>query len=411
MSQPVPKLVDHLFRHASGRVVAGLTRQFGPRYLQLAEDALQEASLKALRLWPYRGVPDQPEAWLRTVARNQMIDALRREGRFSRPGELQDIAADAAADPDADLLAMLLMCCHPKVAPDAQVALMLKVVAGFDVREIARAFLAKEATVAQKLTRARRTIRDGCERLIAPDDTATAVRIDAVSAALYLMFNEGHAMSSGDAHISRDLCDEAIRLTRLVCERSGADRPDLDALLALMLFQASRLPARITRTGDILTLEEQDRALWDRDMIDAGVELLNRSARCWTLTAYHLQAGIASLHCLAPDYISTDWASILEHYDALVELSDSPLARLNRCVALAMVAGPCAGLRELNRILESTALERYALLHATAGELAWLNGDRPQAVASFDRARELVTTEPERRLIERKAARVTDVAR
>jgi RNA polymerase sigma-70 factor (ECF subfamily) len=404
VSRQVPELVDHLFRHTSGRVVGSLVSRLGAEHLELAEDAVQEALLKALRLWPFRGVPELPEAWIRRVAFNQALDALRREGRLRDrlPALADDPHADLSHDPDGDLLSLMLMCCHPAIPRDAQVALMLKTLAGFSVPEIARAFLAKEATIGQRLSRARRTIRERQLALDAPLDEEVEARLDAVLATLYLMFNEGYSMSSGDRLISADLCAEAIRLARLLANRPLTSRPEVEALLALMLLQAARLPARTSPDGALLTLAEQDRRLWDRRLIDEGLDALARSASGDRLSAYHLQAGIAACHAVALDYDSTDWPAILDQYDALVRLSGSPLVALNRAVAVAMVHGDEAGLAALERIQPGGELESYPLYHVTVGELAARSGDRGKALRRYGRARELARTSPERALIERR---------
>ncbi len=399
MSQSVPALVDHLFRHSSGQVIASLMRRVGAQHLELVEDSVQEAIIKALRQWPYRGVPENPEAWLWRVAYNNALDGLRRDARKHdwEPGFEQ-----FPGSVDEDVLALMLACCHPGVSKEGQVALILKLVAGFSVPEISRAFLTRDATTYQRLRRGRQALADAGVEVVAPDVQQAHERLDALLAALYLLFNEGYALSAGERHISRELCDEAIRLTRLVADWDALGRPDVDALLALMLFQAARMPGRLGLEGEILTLEQQDRRLWDRAMIDAGVEALNRSACGVRLTSYHLQAGIASLHCLSPAYCQTDWPAILDLYDALVELDGSSLIKLNRTVALAMVHGPAAGLRELDQVLDRDVLERYALFHATRGELAARCDERERAIASYRRARLLVQSTPERRLIERR---------
>jgi RNA polymerase sigma-70 factor (ECF subfamily) len=388
-------------------VVGSLARRLGAEHLELAEDAVQEALLKALRLWPYRGVPENPEGWIRRAAFNQALDALRREGRLRDrlPRLLGDDASiDDGIDPDEDLLAMMLMCCHPEIPRDAQVTLILKTLAGFSVPEIACAFLAKEAAIGQRLSRARRTIRERRLELDRPLDEEVAARLDAVLATLYLIFNEGYSKSSGDSLISADLCNEAIRLTRLLTGRPLTSRPEVDALLALMLLQAARLPARLSTERALLTLEEQDRALWDRALIDEGLDLLARSARGDVLSAYHLQAGIAACHALAPDYTSTDWPAILEQYDALMERSASPLVALNRAVAVAMVHGDAAGLAAIEGIEGVGELEGYTLYHVTVGELAARVGDGERALCRYGRALGLARTAPERALIERRMA-------
>jgi len=401
VSQDVASLVDHLFRHSAGRVVASLVRKLGPQHLELAEDAFQEGLIKALRSWPYRGAPEYPEAWLRRVAFNHALDALRRDGRKRMWDESFE---SIEADPDDDVLAMMLICCHPAVAPAGQVALILNLVAGFSVPEISRAFLTSDATIYQRLRRGRLAVAaaDGAQ---VQDAWRSDERIDALLAALYLLFNEGYALSSGERHISRDVCEEAIRLTSLIAEWDAIDRPDIDALLALMLLQAARIPSRVGPDEDIVTLALQDREKWDRALIDAGLEALARSARGETLTSYHLQAGIAALHCIAPSYGETDWTSILDHYDALVEIEGTSVVALNRAVAFSMVHGPSAGLDLLDELLARHALEDYALFHATIGELAAQSGDRPRAIQSYARARSLVQSTPERKLLDLRLAR------
>ena len=403
MTVSVPALVDHLFRHASGRVLGSLVRKLGPQHLELAEDALQESIVRALRVWPYRGLPDHPEAWIRRVAYNQALDVLRREGRR----EPWDSGYDELAAPaDDDVLAMMLLCCRPDISRTGQVALMLKLVAGFSVQEIARVFLTSEATIYQRIGRARKAIAGAADAQVVawPSDQ----RVDALLPALYLLFNEGYAMTSGDRHVSGELCQEAIRLTRIVADWNELDWPDVDALLALLLLQAARIPGRVGPAGDILTLAEQDRNLWDRRLIDEGIDLLNLSARGGELTSYHLQAGIAAAHCLAQSYAETDWNLILDHYDGLLDLEGSAVVELNRAVAYAMVHGPAAGLAELDHRLDASALDGYALFHATVGELAARSGHRPRAREGYTRARDLVRSAPEQRLIERRLACMVD---
>ncbi len=255
MSQNVASIVDHLFRHSAGRVVASLVQKLGPQHLELAEDAFQEALIKALRSWPYRGAPNYPEAWLRRVAFNHALDVLRREGRKQI---WDDSFERIAANPDDDVLAMMLFCCHPAVAPVGQVALILNLVAGFSVPEIAGAFVTSDATIYQRLRRGRLALAASDN-----DDVADAwnsdERIAALLAALYLLFNEGYALTFGERHVSREVCEEAIRLTRLVAEWDAIDRPDVDALLALMLLQSARISGRVDQSGAIVTLEHQER--------------------------------------------------------------------------------------------------------------------------------------------------------
>ena len=401
MNVSVPIMVDHLFRRTSGQVVGALVRRFGPRHLELAEDAFQEALIKALRLWPYRGVPTHPERWLIRVATNWAIDNLRR-GRVTVDWTV-GLEDEPVAD-DEDLLATMFLCCSPALPPASQVALILNLVAGFSVTEVARAFLANEATVYQRLSRAKRKLAAADEPGRNGETWMASDRLDGLLVALYLMFNEGYALTSGSDHVSADLCNEAIRLTRVLVSSTMIDRPDIEALLALMLFHAARIPARLGSNSQILRLSEQDRSKWNHGFVDEAIGVLNRSARGEALSVYHLQAGIASFHAVAESYEETDWPSILDHYDALRERSDSPLVLLNRCVAYAMVHGPDAGLDELDATIGQTALDRYALFHATTAELAARSGDLDRAETSFVRAKDLSGSIPERQFLDGRLA-------
>ncbi len=411
----VPRVVDHLFRHSAGQVVATLTRAFGPRHLDLVEDVVQETLIKALRQWPHHGVPDRPDAWLFQVARNQALDLLRRERalrdkRESIARELAqrsysgDVSEEALASTlEDDQLRMMFTCCHPALSREAQVALTLKTLGGFGVPEIARAFLARESTIAQRLVRAKRTLRDRAVAFGVPDPANLSARLDAVLEVLYLLFNEGYSASLGEDLVRADLCAEAIRLALIVVHHPTGDVPRAHALLALMLLQAARLPARTDPAGDLLTLEEQDRTRWDRAMIAAGLEELARSAAGDEMTPYHIQAAIAACHALAPAYEATDWGRILAQYDELLAmLPASPVVLLNRAVALAMVRGPRAGLHALAELGAQPGMRAYHLLHATSAELWSRLGNHEAARAEYERALALAPTEPERRFLRRK---------
>ncbi|MGI8858066.1 MAG: RNA polymerase sigma factor [Thermomicrobiales bacterium] len=412
----VPQLVDHLCRHQAGQVVATLTRIFGPQHLDLAEDVVQETLMTALRQWSYRGIPENPAGWMMTVARNRALDILRRERRFrdlraalvaapessgDDPTAHADLSDDVLRD---DLLRMMFICCHPAISREAQVALTLKTLGGFGVSEIARAFLTPEATIAQRLVRAKRTIRSLCIPYAVPDAADLPARLDAVLDVLYLLFNEGYSAHQGDALVRRDLCAEAIRLTSVLVAHPAGDRPKVHALLALMLLHAARLPARTDAAGDFLPLETQDRARWDTAMMHAGLDALSRSACGDELTTYHLQAGIAACHALAPTYAATDWPRILAQYDDLLALAPSPVVALNRAVALAMMHGPSAGLAALDDVRALPGMANYALLHATIAEFRQQLDETAAAIAAYDAALALILTEPERRFLLRKRA-------
>lgn len=405
MEPDVNRLVDHLFRREAGRMVAGLTRIFGPAHLGLAEDVVQEALLQALRTWPFRGVPDSPTGWLVQVARNRALDSLRRNASLAAKEE--DIrtwaAARASAEPGHpgetemdDQLRLIFICCQPAVPPEARVALTLKTVGGFGVPEIARAFLAKEATIAQRLVRAKHRLQQARPPFEVPPPRELPAALDSVLEVLYAMFNEGYSTHRGEDLVRLDICREAIRLVRLVAGYPALDTPKAHALAALLHFQGARLTARVDSEGNLILLSEQDRSGWDRGMIAAGFRHLDRSARGDELTVYHLEAGIAAAHAGAPGVEETDWPEILRLYDLLRERKPSPVVELNRAVALAMVEGPEAGLAALAPI----RLEDYYLLPATEGELHARAGHPEQAAEAFRRALEMTCPEPVRRWLE-----------
>jgi RNA polymerase sigma-70 factor (ECF subfamily) len=406
-------LVDHLFRREAGRMVAALTRAFGPENLDLAEDVVQEALIQALRTWPFRGVPENPAGWLIQVAKNRALDLLRRNtslaGKEEQIRGWIEARSTAEADPEQELddqLRMIFICCQPAVPKEARVALTLKTVGGFGVPEIARAFLAKEATIAQRLVRAKHKIREIRPAFEVPPPAKLPEALDAVLEVLYALFNEGHTAGRGEELVRRDVCLEAIRLARLVAEHPALDTPKAHALAALLLLQGARLDARVDADGNLLLLKDQDRTRWDRGMLAAGFAHLERAGQGTELTVYHLEAGIAACHALAATWEETDWPHILRLYDALLERKPSPVVALNRAVALAMVEGPQAGLAALEPLREDAALAGYLPLHATRGELLARVGDPEEAAVAFREALALEAAEPVRRSLDRRLREV-----
>lgn len=401
----VPQLVDHLFRREAGRMVSTLTRVFGPENLALAEDVVQEALLQALRTWPFRGVPDNPGGWLLQVAKNRALDALRREANLGRKGEeirtwaasLSPASPEEESEALDDQLRMIFICCQPAVPKEARVALTLKTVGGFGVPEIARAYLAKEATVAQRLVRAKRKIEEAKPPFEVPPPAELPEALDSALEVLYLMFNEGYASSKGEDLVRQDVCAEAVRLARLVAGHPATDAPKAHALAALLLLQAARNPARVDPEGNLLLLSEQDRDLWDRRMIAAGFHHLDRAASGTELSPYHLEAGIAACHASAPSPDKTDWPYILSLYDALLAVKPSPVVALNRAVALAMVEGPDAGLAALGEIRDHPAFAAYYPLPVAQGELHARAGRADDAARCFEEALRRGGPEPVRK--------------
>ncbi|MEZ5967196.1 MAG: sigma-70 family RNA polymerase sigma factor [Planctomycetota bacterium] len=409
----VAPLVDHLFRRQYGRMVAGLARVFGSDLLDLAEDVVQEALVRALRVWPFEGVPREPEAWLVQVARNLALDVLRRRSMTERKlRELEGWAdslsshgtsAPVLAEVGDDTLAMMFMCCHPSLSPEARVALTLKTLAGFGVAEIARALLAKEATVAQRLTRAKAHLQREGATLALPAADRLPRRLDSVLEVVYLLFNEGYSAAQGENLVRAELVHEAIRLGRLVLSTPQTALPKVHALLALLSFLAARLPARTDAVGEPLTLPQQDRSLWDRQLLASGFEHFARSMAGDEISAFHLEAAIASCHAAAPTYEATDWPTIRHRYDQLLDLIDSPVVRLNRAVAIAKVEGLVAALAELDDLRAHGTLAGYYLLPATHAQFLWSAGRRDEARAAFAAALACPCSIPEREFLRRRA--------
>lgn len=410
----VHALVENLFRREHARLVAGLARVFGPGHLDLVEDVVQEALVRALRVWPYEGVPERPEAWLVRVARNIAADHARR--RTPQAIGAEDLDAWVAArteDPRAvefnrdDQLSMVFACCHPALAFDDRVALTLQICCGLTAVEIARAFRSDPATVAQRLVRTKRRVREERIALEVPDPDDVHARLDAVLDVVYLLFNEGYAASQGEEHVRVDLTEEALRLGDLLASSPRTALPRTHALLALLGFLAARLAVRTDEHGAIVTLARQDRARWDRARLARAWRHFEAALAGDELTPTHVEAAIAACHAAAPTYADTDWAAILARYDQLLVLRPTVIVRLNRTVAWARVHGARAGLDELEAIeRDHPEIARDHLLHATRGLLAWHRGDRERAADAFARALECVRTEPERRLLEARLAAV-----
>jgi RNA polymerase sigma-70 factor (ECF subfamily) len=404
-------IVDHFFRHANGRLVAALLRALGPEHLDLAEESVQDAFLQAMKVWPMRGVPDRPEAWLYRTARNRAIDRLRRSARFSERAEA--VAADVAPVHPSDAhfpgevvddpLRLVFLCCDPVLPRASRVALTLKVAAGFSTREIARAFLTTEATMAQRIVRAKRRLREAGPPFRIPGPAELRERLDAVLDVLYLVFSEGYRPHEGEEAVRRDLTDEAIRLTRLLLEHPAGRAPRVHALLALMLLQSSRLDARLDDDGALIPLPEQDRSRWDRARVDEGLRELERAGRGDELTELHVLAGISACHAMASRPEDTDWERIASLYDELAEAGGGDVVALNRAVAVSYASGPEAGLECLDELADSPVLKEYAFHFAARGDVLRRLDREGEARAAYQEAARLATNGPERRDYERQA--------
>ncbi|SFY35507.1 sigma-70 family RNA polymerase sigma factor [Janthinobacterium sp. TB1-E2] len=396
--------VEHVFRQERGRVLAGLMRRFGD--LGLAEDVLQEACRKALELWPRTGIPDNPAAWLSSVARNAGLDHVRRAGKSVSDAEAQLGSLTAAVAVEAppiedDRLRLLFICCHPALAPEAQVALALRILCGLSTGEIAHAFGVAEAALSQRLLRAKRKISEARIPFELPPEQELQPRLAQVLHVIYLVFSEGYCASGGDTLLRADLCAEALRLGRLL-DSLQPGQPEVQGLLALMLLQASRGPARLSPEGYLLTLEEQDRRVWQGDLIAEGLAVLELALPARAPGPYQLQAAIAALHAKAPTASQTDWRQISALYGALLRHKPEPLILLNAVIACAMAHGTAHGLAWLDRLeaLPSLTLSHY--LHAARADLLRRQGDRQGALAAYARAAMLASNAVERQYLLRR---------
>jgi RNA polymerase sigma factor (sigma-70 family) len=411
--EPVAPLVDHFFRHEAGRLVSVLTRIFGWRNFDLVEDMVQATLLDALQAWRVR-VPDNPAGWVHRIAKNKILDALRRDvvGRRvlgelagTRPTHEEGINELFEDSEIADSqLRMIFACCHPRLARENQIALTLKALCGFGNSEIAHALLVSEETVKKRLQRATRDLIEHEVALDPPPSDQLDQRLDSVHQVLYLLFNEGYSSSDGDTAIRADLCEEAARLCHLLAGQRRFATPATHALMALMLFHAARLDARLDERGSLLLMEEQDRSKWDDRLICRAQEFLDQSGQGTVVSVFHLEAGIAYHHCRAKSYAETNWPAILRLYDALLAIHRSPVYLLNRAIVVAQIEGPEAGIRALDEAGQDPLFRHYHLFDATLGEFCRRAGDMPRARQHFATARKKATSPFDRELIDRRLA-------
>ena len=407
MPVEVTTAVEEVYRSDWGRVVATLIGMIGD--FDLAEECAQEAFTAAVTQWEKDGVPEYPRAWIISTARHKAIDRIRRKSRFEEELEprLETGTLDVATEPDVyageipdDRLRLIFTCCHPALALDAQVALTLRTLCGLETEEIAHAFLVPTATMAQRIVRAKNKIRDARIPYAVPETSEMAERLDAVLHAIYLVFNEGYSASSGDQLTRADLSGEAIRLARVLVEL----QPSAEAfgLLALMLLHESRRAARATPDGELILLDDQDRALWDYRQIEEGIALVERALRSRRPGPYALQAAISAVHASSPSAAETDWRQIVALYDVLVRVVPSPVVELNRAVAVAMRDGAAAGLALIDAILTRGDLDGYHLAHSARAELCRRLGRNDEARKSYNRALSLTRQDPERRFLQKR---------
>ena len=407
--------VESLFRRESGRRVAALTRIFGVHNLALAEDVVQDAFCRAMEVWKFRGLPDNPAGWLMAVAKNRALDVLRRErtARTFAPELTRRLESEWTLVPTLDeqfaphaikddLLRMMFSCCNPRLREESQVALVLHILCGFSVDEVAGAFVSTHVAIEKRLTRAKKTLAQSARLFDIADAAEFSSRLPAVQRTLYLLFNEGYHGASPLFAVRAELCREAMRLATLLQEHPLGSTPATDALAALMCLNAARLPARSDSEGDLLALFDQDRSKWDRSLVAEGERLLQRSARGPELTAYHVEAAIAWVHASAARAEDTDWSQIVALYDMLMAIRPSPVVALNRAIALAQHEGPESGLRAIETIENRQRLARYPFFPAALGELLLRAGQRASARRHFRDALRLARNPAERRFLQQR---------
>jgi RNA polymerase sigma factor (sigma-70 family) len=408
------QLVDHLFRHEAGKMIAVLTRIFGIHNLELVEDTVQETFLKALQVWKYRQVPDNPSAWLMQVARNHTIDLIRRQQKMS--GISEELATRLRSDTEHTIeeffldteiadsqLRMIFTCCHPALNPEDRVALTLKTVSGFGVTEIAKALVSTETTIQKRIYRAKEYIKKHSIQFEIPIGMALQDRLSTVYTVLYLLFNEGYNSVKADELIRHDLCAEAMRLCKLLSEHGVGSHPSTYALLSLMCFQASRFDSRIGEDNTIILLQQQDRSKWDKELIRMGYHFLNQSSDGNQLSVYHIESAIAAEHCLSPDFDSTNWRSLLYLYDCLLERKPIPIVRLNRAILLAQLGDLPAAIDAIVDIEDiDDLLKHHYIYSAVLGDLYGRAGNVAEARRLLEMAYNLTSSLAEKKLLQEK---------
>ena len=408
----INQLVDHLFRHESGKMIAVLSRLLGLQNMEIAQDLVQDTLLQAMSTWSYKSIPDNPSAWLYRVAKNKAIDFLRREKRFrdispqfsyllESEYTLSSTVNDLFLENEIEdsQLRMMFACCHPVIAEESQITLILKTLCGLSVTEIAKAFLASDETISKRIYRAKEKIKAAKIELDVPESHELSSRTDTVLKSLYLLFNEGYKSSNPDKLIREDLCEEAMRLCFLLTQHSLTSFPRSKALLALMCFQASRLDARLDDKNNIILLKYQDRSKWNRPLMSKGFELMEESTEPFEVSTYHFEAAIASQHATARSFEQTDWKTIYHLYEMLYELQPNPIVAMNKVIASAYAIGKQNALNELQKI---KGLEQHHIYYASIGEIYFELQDKIEAKKFYKKALDLTDSNYEQQLLKSK---------
>jgi len=412
----INQLVEHFFRHESGKMVAVLTKIFGAENLDLAEDVVQDSLIEAISQWQYKGIPENPSAWLFRVAKNKALNIINRE-KYKRQYSKEAthfLRSEWTAEPALNLLfseqqihddqlRMIFTCCHPAIKPDSQIALALKTLCGFSIPEIAKAFLTTEENINKRLVRARQKIREDKIPFVVPQGIDLEKRLQTVLETIYLLFNEGYSASKGNEIVRYELCEEAIRLAEIITTDTAIQvKSNAYALQALMQLNASRFKARQDTEGNILTLEEQNRLLWNYGLMEKGFISLEKSIPANQISTFHILATISAYHCSASSYETTDWKAILGLYDNLLKIDNSPVVLLNRSVALSKVNGIAAAITELKKIEGSPSLKLYHLYYSTLGTLYIEVSQFKEAIPMLEKAISLAPLQAEKSLLQHK---------
>jgi len=410
----INELVEHFFRHESGKMISVLTGIFGTNNLILVEDIVQDTLTEAISNWTYKGIPENPIAWLYTVAKNKTLNAIKRNRYqekyisenlyFQKNQQITEMSLTGAFLEESisdDQLRMMFMCCHPSISKDSQIALILKTLCGFNISEIAKSFLTNNESINKRLVRARKTIREDSVPFEVPSNQQLVNRVDAVLEALYLLFNEGYSASNGEALIREELCTESIRLAEMVVNHKFiTNKSDVYALIALMQLNSSRFKAREDNNGNIFTLSQQNRSLWDFHIMEQGFSNLEKSAQNHQISKYHILATISAYHCSAKDFKSTDWKSILTLYDKLLSIDNSPIIILNRAIALSNLGSVKKAIHELDTIENDKLIKSNYLFYSTKAEFYFQIKDYTIAKKTLKKAIELAPLTTEKRMLE-----------